>query len=458
VNHRLWLLVLLALIAIVPAARSQESLVPIDEGGKIGSIDLSLEQKLHLFPEYKDFREARLFQLTDTTFVLEISYGPEGKLSRTRLPMSRIEVEELRKKVSDAVAVRAPQAVLDREGRMKLLVGTTLLALFYYGPSCPAAFDVSDGSEATGLYLLTSGTTMILPIVLTRERNVTDAAATLALYGATRGIVHGLLLEALFGSGSDDEDNRGEVTAAWLTSMAEGVAGYSVADHARMTTGHAEMIAAGGDYGLLYGLGTIVLTESDDAAGAGIVLLEAGAGMVGGHFLGRGGDYTRGDSYLFRGAGVYGALLGVTAASAFDPEDTAGDEDRAEKIYTACAMAGGAAGLFLGGDLAGKTKLTGSEGFLVNVGMLGGGLLGLGVMVLADPKTDSGFPYLIASSIGSSIGLGLTYRLVAPGTDTSDTGSAWNLDLAPGLARSPGSRPDRDGLFPSLALRLSCRF
>jgi hypothetical protein len=453
-------LLLLLLISFTHAARGQEVLVPIDKQGRLERIDLRLEQKLRLFPDYRDFREARLFQLADSSYVLEIAYGPEGRLSRSRLPMTLAEVETLRRNVSGAVALRAPQAVLDQDGRTKLLIGTTILSLGYYGWAFPVAIDASGGSEVLGLYMLTAGTAMILPIVLTKEQDVTDAASTLCLYGATRGIIHGTLVHLLFTNGNGE--GRSAVTAGWLASMAEGVIGFAIADREKMTKGHAEMIGAGGDAGMLLGLGAAILSEPEDAGTAGIVLAGSAAGMIGGHMLAADGRFTRGDSYLFRGGGTLGSLLGVTLASAFDlrKKDDDGDSQSNDKVYVACAMAGGVAGLAYGTGLARKTNLTGAEGVMVNVGMLGGGLLGLGVMVLAGSNTESGFPYLMASSVGATAGFALAYRLVAPGTDEAENGPSWNLEISPRMAGLAGSaeRNRASNLDPVLSLCLSCQF
>ncbi len=448
--RNLFPLLLVLTILLAGAARGQESLVPIDETGRLDRIDVRLEQRLQLFPDYPEFREARLFRLADSSFVLEIEYGPEGRLSRVRLPMTASDVESLRRKVTETVAARAPMAVRDRSGRKKLIVNSMILSLGYYGWACPATFEIENGSQAGGLYLLTAGTTMILPIVLTRNRDVSEASATLAWFGATRGIVHGAMLGLLLSNG--DEDGRQVLTASWVTSMAEGVIGYAIADRTRMTAGHAEMIGAGGDAGILIGTAAIGVTQAKGNGGAGLVLAGGGLGLASGHRLAADGRFTTGDAYLFRGAGTLGALLGVTVFSALDPNRNEG------RIGSACAMAGGIAGLAYGTHLARKTSLTGSEGVMMNVGMLGGGLLGVGIMVLANPSDDSGLPYLLAASAGATAGFAITYHYIAPGSEeTSDTGP-WQIDLLPGLAESGGAAGERSLAHrATLSLRLSRR-
>ncbi len=49
---------------------AQEVLVAIDEQGKIELIDSQLEKKLNLFQEYENFKEARLFKVSDSAYVL----------------------------------------------------------------------------------------------------------------------------------------------------------------------------------------------------------------------------------------------------------------------------------------------------------------------------------------------------------------------------------------------------
>ena len=239
--------------------------------------------------------------------------------------------------------------------------------------------------------------------------------------------------------------------AAWFASMTEGVAGYAIADRSEMTKGHAEMIGAGGDAGTLLAAGAAILSKTRDKETAGILLAGAGLGMFGGHRLAADGQFTRGDSYLFRAAGTLGALIGTTVASAFDPQVNE------EEIYTACAMSGGVAGLAYGARLARKTNLTGTEGVMLNVGMLGGGLLGLGIMVLGDPKTDSGFPYQIATSVGAATGFAVAYHFVAPGTEDVGGGPAWDLELAPQMAESSGAAGHRGGIGRSVGLSLRLR-
>ena len=125
-------------------SNAQETQISIDEEGKIEYINSELEQELGLFKEYHNFKEARLFQISDTSYVLEISYRPEDKLLRARLPLSASEVQEFKQKVMNRIEKKAPTTVLDQEGRTKLIVGSTTLSFGYYGWVIPVYFEADD--------------------------------------------------------------------------------------------------------------------------------------------------------------------------------------------------------------------------------------------------------------------------------------------------------------------------
>ena len=72
----LFVFFVLLFICLNKIGSAQEVQISIDEEGKIDCTDSKLEQELGLFTEYSNFREARLYQISDTSFVLEVSYQP----------------------------------------------------------------------------------------------------------------------------------------------------------------------------------------------------------------------------------------------------------------------------------------------------------------------------------------------------------------------------------------------
>jgi len=82
------MITLLAIFQFV-TVQSQEKQVSLDLEGKIITLNASTERKLKLFTEYRGFQDARLWQTSDTTYVLEILYQPEGSQMRARLPYNQ---------------------------------------------------------------------------------------------------------------------------------------------------------------------------------------------------------------------------------------------------------------------------------------------------------------------------------------------------------------------------------
>jgi len=97
---------LLATLALgAGGLRAQEVQVPVDEAGRIQVITAELARRLGLFAEVEGFREARLFQLPDGTFLLEITSGRGNQLQRDRRPLSAADAAAFR---SDLTARASP--------------------------------------------------------------------------------------------------------------------------------------------------------------------------------------------------------------------------------------------------------------------------------------------------------------------------------------------------------------
>ncbi len=424
-NDKTVLLFAALLLVLLPrTANAQEVQIPIDAEGKIEYIDSKLEQKLGLFTQYSNFQEARLFEISDTSFVLEVYYQPEGKLTKVRVSLSADEATDFRRKVTERIRERKPQVILDQEGRTKLIVGTMALSLGYYGWAVPATLDVDDAKLAVGLYMLTSSAGFYIPLAATRNTPVTDAAATLSLYGGTRGIAHGVALSSLV---SKDPSGRALIASGMLVSIAEALAAFHIANRSDMTAGTSEAISVGGDFGLGLGLGAAHLADyfddDNEQAVAGSVLLGSGLGLLGGKLLSDHQPYTRGDAHVLCATGLLGGYIPLAVT------DISGTEN--EKAYTAASMLGAVAGLGLGHRLVKGRDFTTGQGILIKLSEVAGGLLGLGVAYLVSSEDeDNNALYLTSSSIGATGGFWLMYRPYAQSARTGNESSSLNINIS----------------------------
>jgi len=413
---------LMLLIALCGVAASQETQVPLDEGGRVAAIDKAIEAQLGLFPEYEGFEEARLFESSDSTYSLEIIFRAEDKLQKVSRPLSRDEVLTLRARVTAAIRARAPETGLDQSGRSAFLIGTALLSLGYYGWAAPYVLHIDDGRAFGGVYMLTSGLGFFGPFLLTRTRSVTDGEATLSLYGATRGVVHGWCVSAL--AAGEDREARDTITLGVITSLSEYAAGFIAADRTGMSAGTAEAISAVGDFGLGLGWGTAYVADQEgERIKAGAMLAGSGVGLLSGGLLSRTQRYTRGDAYVLRAAGTLGAYLALAGSASVTDDD---------KVAVASSMAGALGGLGAGHHLLRGKDFTTGQGVLVNLSQVAGGLFAAGLVFIAGVDTDPVWPYMVSSSAGALTGFLLTYHSLGDKARTHGrSSSTLRLDISP---------------------------
>jgi hypothetical protein len=452
-----WLVLLAALAAPISAAGAQEVQVPLDEAGRIEAISPELARRLGLFAEIDGLREVLLFQLPDSTFVLEVtSAASHGRVRRDRRPLSAAEGVAFRHDVTTRIAERAHTAGLDQSGRTKLLAGTTILGLGYYGWATAAAIHPNDDRASVAVYMLTAAGSFFVPFLTTRNRTVPDAVATMALWGATRGAVHGALAADLIGS------PRARTRFRWsaIVGGTETVIGGVAAQTLGMTSGRAELTGVGGDIGLGVGWGIANLLkldehydsvtaygafggpytygERDRTAQQAVTLAGSALGLAGGYLLGGTEEWTRGDAAIFRNVTAIVALAGVAVGDLIQQpriitETVPGSapysyvDDGFSRTHTAAGLAGAAGGMVLGHALVAGRNFTTSQGTLLTLSPLAGGLLGLGIAYLATPERqvayDPALPYrdpndhseiyLTATALGAAAGFAALYPALA---------------------------------------------
>jgi hypothetical protein len=457
---------LLAALVAPCLARAAEVQVAFDPAGRIQRVDEPLARRIGLFlDKYPDFQEARLFMADDSSFVLEVVMMRGGQLRRERELLTRGQADTLRADVVRRVGALAPvREKLNQDGRALLLAGSATLGLGFYGWAVPVASDAQDPSIALGSYMLTAGASFFVPLMLTQNQPVTWGMANLSLYGATRGIAHGLMLYdiAHTGTGSTDDNFRAAVTIAMVTSIGEGALGYAIARQAHMNGGTTQAIENGGDYGLLWGfaLGDLAgRPEGElDRPTESAMLATTAAGMIGAGVLASHRAYSYGDGLVMRSSGYVGMLLGTAIADVGNPDDS--------RPYSAGLLAGSLAGLIVGDRLVAGREFTGGEGVLVHMGGAAGALMGLGVVALGSPEGDnSSTAYWFGTAIGGAAGYALTYhQLARKAAARAAEGTSWRFELSPegllaamGHASGGAAAAGSSRAMPPLA-RITCTF
>jgi len=405
-------IMLAASVLPLPSA-SSDTQVPLDSAGKIPVIDAPLEDRLKMFTDHPGFKEARLFKLAEDGFSLEIISESGGSTLRDRVPLSATETEAFRAKVTGLVNEKAPQAVLDQKGRTRLVNGIRLLSVGFYGWALPAAFNVSNGGTAGGLYLVSAGTGFFMPLLITKNMRVTEGQAELAMYGGLYGISHAVLLHLAI-QGWEDMHARTVLGTSMCLSLAELCVFYNVADAYGVSGGAGRTISVGSGFGTGIGLGAAYLAGADEDTSRifGVAgLAGSAAGFWAGQLLSKRQNYSLGDASILGATGGLGAYLpcAFMLAGAVDEP----------KAYTAGAMAGSVLGLAAGHLLTADRDLTEGQAFLLGLGVASGNLLGLGITYLSRPNDFNSRMFFASSAIGSVAGFALAWWWAADDTQAA---------------------------------------
>ncbi|OGU13697.1 MAG: hypothetical protein A2X61_01940 [Ignavibacteria bacterium GWB2_35_12] len=387
---------------------TQEVQVPIDNENKINVIDKEMESKLALFTEYPDFIDAKLFQLTDSSYILEIQYKVDERLMRQRKNLSKSEADNLRIQVTNCIKEKCPVALINQEGRSTLLWGTTFLGLYSWDWMVPSIINSDNSSVNVFLGLTTAAMSFFIPYLLTDNAPVSDAAANLSITGGLLGIFHGMFLYGLLNDYDYDFFYDTEPTNYYLLTLAmsigETFGGYYLATSTNMTEGKASMLSGMSAFGIGYGFGIPYIFGADDSkVYFASALLGSGAGFFFGNMLANGQNYTVGDASMFSTLTFLGAYTGLVPNIIAETGDG--------EIVVASMLAGATAGIILGDNILKGKDFTKSQGTMTAIGTLAGGLMGGAIGYLLDDATEgNGKITMLMSCAGAITTFGIMFN------------------------------------------------
>lgn len=235
----------------------------------------------------------------------------------------------------------------------------------------------------------------------------TDRVSRLELpvFGTLYGLWLGVAVPVALGS--TDSEAYG---AGLLTGVPIGLFSSLYAQRSqRYTEGQARAITWGGSWGTWQGLGWAKVLDfgqqelcshfgcyptDDDTEEVFTAMIIGGlAGIVTGAILAR-NPVRSGVSSAAQGGSTWGSVYGALVAELFD-EDDWGDN---EAVLAASLIAGNV-GLLAAERLASAYDVSRPRVRLINLGALGGGLVGLGVDLLTDPGDNAAIAIPLVSSV-----------------------------------------------------------
>jgi hypothetical protein len=392
--------------------------VPFDSAGRVMVITPYIADRAALrspwWPVAGEFTEARLYTVTDSSYVLTVGRRT-GVVERYSL--SAVDRDAIRAIVSklpaDVIAAR-------NDARNAFVKNQTILGLLVYGPSFAGAI-ADNGAGATAGYLVVAGGTFFAASEISRRTFISRAQSDLAFNMGHNGALAGWA--TMYAVGATD---RAQAAGAFVGGLTGSTLALTIARH--MTEADAVGAAFGSDVGALIGWGTAETIRGPDVCGLNAsgfyvckgklsdkaeVLIVLGSGIVGypfGLLYPRNARYhvTPGDIETLWGT----TLLGMSTAGAFLGAHSSG------RAVASTLTAGGVLGIIAGDRfIVRRYDHSRTDGGRVVLGTVAGGLMGAGIAALID--SDNPGPHLVLglASVGGLAGIVATERYLDPSPD-----------------------------------------
>src|SRR3954470_7352448 len=421
--------------------------VPFDSAGRVMVITPYIADRAALrspwWPVAGEFTEARLYTVTDSSYVLTVGRRT-GVVERYSL--SAVDRDAIRAIVSklpaDVIAAR-------NDARNAFVKNQTILGLLAYGPAFAGAI-ADNGAGATAGYLVVAGGTFFAASEISRRTFISRAQSDLAFNMGHNGALAGWATMYVLGA-----TNRAQSAGAFVGGLTGTGLALSIGRH--MTEADAVGAAFGSDIGALIGWGvaeTIRGAETCKTINApsgfpittcersfstrGEIATIVASGILGypmGVLYPRNARYhvTPGDIQTLWGT----TLLGMGVAGAFLGDHSSG------RAVAGTLTAGGVVGIIAGDRLlVQRFDHSRTDGGRVVLGTAAGGLMGAGIAALIN--SDNPGPHLVLglASVGGLAGIIVTERYLDPAPDAGQPRFHVTFNpMAIGLlaARTPGS-------------------
>lgn len=421
---------------VIKPEKEAEMFIPVWLSEEHGLIDLSREWnlKLKVFPEAPMFLDARFYRGTQGNYKIIILFAHiDGRLEETELVVPEPVVQDIRNKVAlssmeekkvegaqkdikKALKTSGRTLLRDDMGVMAELLAASILYSGGWGAALPWIFAGEDAGAKAYLSssLLGAGIGFFAPFLALRKSDLSTGGAIGAEFGGLRGALDGFLLFSLLAGFDDDNTtkNRGMVGLITSISMAEYVAGMYIADKMQISEERMRAVTLYSFMGYIAGLEMFFLVAGDGTGDglsnvsrttgvrilSGTMLAGSIGGMFGGYYLSGKAHYTSGDTVIV--GTIMPLITGLPLALA-----SLGDDVDA-RIFSGIALAGTIGGTLTGHYLAKSMDFKSWQAVMVNLGTIGGALIGFGLAYLiADEEIfrNTG-KYTVPIAVGAAAG------------------------------------------------------
>ena len=262
---------------------AQEAMIPFCDNIRV--VDAQLGKNISFFKTYTDFQQATLSR-TDDGYVVSITHKLGGIFQTDRRVISQSDLDKICLEISTAPSQETYQdESTSQNGRWRYITASTTYSLGYYSWALPLALGAESGKAYTASYMLIGGGGFFIPLIATRNKNITNGMASGYSMGAGLGILHGYALAALIEGG--EPKLRTFLGLSVGLSMAESYIGLGLANKNNYSWGRSSIMGSGGYWGLGYGLviSAIILEFDEPRANALSALAVSGLGIWGANHL-----------------------------------------------------------------------------------------------------------------------------------------------------------------------------
>jgi hypothetical protein len=426
-------------VASLAQAQVVERPVPFDSEGRLFVMTPYIAGRAALqapwWPVSGDFAQARLYTVTDSSYILTVTRRT-GVVERYTLSIA--DRDAIR-----AIVSRLPQEVIEprNDARNSFIRNQTLLGLGVYGPTFAAAVG-DNGAGYTAAYLVVAGGSFFAASEISRRTFISRAQNDLSTNTGRNGALAGWGTTFLMGM-----TDRAQAAGAFIGGITGTALGLGIARN--MSEADAVGAGFGADISALIAWGTTealggeerctIVNEvyrcTDRFSDKAQVALILGSGLLGyplGVLYPRNARYnvTPGDIQTLYTTTWLGALAGVS----FLPESP-----KTSTAYAA-ATAGGVVGLIAGDRFLVRRFDHGrSEAGRVMLGTGAGALMGAGIAALINTDLDS--PQLVfgMATAGGLLGLIVAETYVDAAADAGRRGARISFNTASILSMAAGT-------------------
>lgn len=406
-------------VASLSQAQVVERPVAFDSAGRLFVMTPFVAERAALqapwWPVSGDFTQARLYTVTDSSYILTVTRRT-GVVERYTL--SSADRDAIR-----AIVSRLPQDVIEprNDAHNAFIRNQTLLGLGVYGPTFAGAVG-DNGAGYTAAYLVVAGGSFFAASEISRRMFITRAQTDLSTNMGANGALAGWAAMYLIRA-----SDRAQFAGAFVGGITGTALGLRFARN--MTEADAVGAGFGADLGALIAWGTTeairgeesctfdittgtVCTRSfSDRAEVAIILASGLIGYPLGVLYPRNANYhvSPGDiQTLWTTAG-----LGMLTAAAFL------DDQSSRRTIATSLTVGGLVGVVAGDRvLVRRYDHSRTEAGRVALGAMAGSLMGMGIAYLTN--TDDPDPHLVfgVAAAGGLLGIIATERYLEPSADT----------------------------------------